>query len=134
MAGLGAITLFVSDVDRSKAWYQHVLGLSLVFEDDNSAVVKMDNLVVNLLDRGEAPELIAPAPVGRPDGAARALFTLWVVDTAGVVEQLRKRGATIVNGPLDRPWNMRTACFADPDGHLWEIAQPINQGDEAPPG
>jgi uncharacterized glyoxalase superfamily protein PhnB len=34
----------------------------------------------------------------------------------------------LINGPIDRPWGMRTACFADPDGHVWEIAQQL-QGD-----
>jgi catechol 2,3-dioxygenase-like lactoylglutathione lyase family enzyme len=29
---------------------------------------------------------------------------------------------TLINGPMDRPWGIRTACFADPSGHIWEIA------------
>jgi uncharacterized glyoxalase superfamily protein PhnB len=28
-----------------------------------------------------------------------------------------------VNGPVDRPWGRRTAAFADPAGHAWEVAQ-----------
>jgi lactoylglutathione lyase len=38
---------------------------------------------------------------------------------------LSGRGVELINGPLDRPWGQRTACFADPDGHLWEVAQSI---------
>ena len=30
-----------------------------------------------------------------------------------------------VLGPIDRPWGVRTAAFADPDGYLWEIAQQL---------
>ncbi|MET0609013.1 MAG: VOC family protein, partial [Gaiellaceae bacterium] len=28
-------------------------------------------------------------------------------------------------GPIDRPWGLRTAAFADPDGHVWEVAAKI---------
>ena len=29
----------------------------------------------------------------------------------------------LLNGPLDRPWGVRTASFSDPGGHIWEIAR-----------
>jgi uncharacterized glyoxalase superfamily protein PhnB len=29
----------------------------------------------------------------------------------------------VITGPADRPWGMRTVTFADPAGHIWEIAQ-----------
>jgi uncharacterized glyoxalase superfamily protein PhnB len=32
---------------------------------------------------------------------------------------------SLLNGPLDRPWGVRTATFTDPDGHIWEIAQEL---------
>jgi uncharacterized glyoxalase superfamily protein PhnB len=38
---------------------------------------------------------------------------------------LRGRGVEFLNGPQDRPWGQRTAAFADPDGHVWEIAQEL---------
>ena len=31
----------------------------------------------------------------------------------------------LINGPLDRPWGVRTITFADPGGHIWEIAQDL---------
>src|SRR2546428_11445985 len=34
------ITLFAEDLERSKAFYQNVFGLSVVFEDKNSAVFR----------------------------------------------------------------------------------------------
>jgi uncharacterized glyoxalase superfamily protein PhnB len=34
---------------------------------------------------------------------------------------------SLLNGPIDRPWGMRTATFADPDGHIWEIAQQLGE-------
>jgi uncharacterized glyoxalase superfamily protein PhnB len=29
----------------------------------------------------------------------------------------------LLNGPMDRPWGIRTASFRDPGGHIWEIAK-----------
>jgi uncharacterized glyoxalase superfamily protein PhnB len=28
---------------------------------------------------------------------------------------------------MDRPWGIRTACFADPSGHIWEIAADLQK-------
>ena len=38
-------------------------------------------------------------------------------------QRSRARGVELLNGPLDREWGVRTAAFADPDGHVWEVAQ-----------
>jgi lactoylglutathione lyase len=36
--------------------------------------------------------------------------------------ELTSRGVELLNGPMDRPWGIRTASFRDPGGHIWEIA------------
>jgi catechol 2,3-dioxygenase-like lactoylglutathione lyase family enzyme len=38
---------------------------------------------------------------------------------------LATHGVRLLNGPMDREWGQRTACFADPAGHLWEFAQEL---------
>jgi catechol 2,3-dioxygenase-like lactoylglutathione lyase family enzyme len=124
--GISAISLFVDDVQRAKAWYQHVFDVLVVFEDEVSAVVQFDNTIVNLLARTEAPGLVAPAPVAASGAGAQLQFTIWVGDANDTVAQLRARGVTLLNGPIDRPWGQRTACFADPDGFVWEIAQTLS--------
>ena len=77
--------------------------------------------LVNLLRASEAPDLIAPAPVAAADGA-RFQFTLGVEDVDATCERLKERGVELLNGPMDRPWGIRTASFRDPGGHIWEIA------------
>jgi catechol 2,3-dioxygenase-like lactoylglutathione lyase family enzyme len=117
------ITLFVEDVDRAKAFYREVFELETVYEDDNSAVVKFDNLMINLLDVTEAPELIAPAVVAAASSGSKFQFTVPVDNVDAACEELARRGITLLNGPMDRPWGIRTASFTDPDGHIWEFAQ-----------
>ena len=122
---IGAITLFVEDLDRAKAFYQDVFGLSTVFTDDNSAVFKLDNTIINLLRTTEAHGLIEPAAVAGPEAGSRFQFSIWVDDVDAVCADLDQRGVTLLNGPVSRPWGMRTAAFTDPSGHVWEIAQEL---------
>jgi catechol 2,3-dioxygenase-like lactoylglutathione lyase family enzyme len=97
----------------------------VIFEDENSAVFQFENTIVNLLATRAAHELIAPGSVGGPDAGARFQFTIWVENADAVVAELANRGVELLNGPLDREWGMRTAAFADPDGHVWEVAQQL---------
>jgi Lactoylglutathione lyase and related lyases len=127
LASVGAITLFVEDPQQSKAFYQRVFELSSIYEDENSVVFKFENTIVNLLNASEADGLIAPATVGGRDAGARFQFSIWVDDANAVCSDLATRGVELLNGPIDRAWGMRTAAFADPDGHIWEIAQQLGE-------
>ncbi len=120
--GIDAITLFVEDLATATAFYVEVFGLPVAFEDPNSAVFMFGETAINLLDVRQAPELIDPAPVASPAAGSRAVFTLPVDDVDAMCERLRARGVDLINGPMDRPWGIRTASFRDPGGHIWEIA------------
>ena len=120
--GIAAITLFVEDLKEARQFYGDVFGLPVVFEDENSAVFRFDATLVNLLKTSEAPGLVAPAAVASPEAGVRFQFTLGVEDVDAVCDELRRRGVELLNGPIDRPWGIRTASFRDPGGHIWEIA------------
>lgn len=122
-AGISAITLFVEDLDTTKQFYREVFGLTVVFEDDDSAVFDFGNTVINLLRTTAAAELIEPARVANPDAGSHTQLTVTVDDVDAMCEELTARGVTLLNGPVDRPWGIRTAGFRDPGGHIWEIAQ-----------
>lgn len=120
--GIAAITLFVEDLEESKRFYQRAFGLPVTFEDPDSAVFRFGDMLVNLLKVSAAPELIEPARVAPPEAGSRFVFTIHVDDVDALCADLRTRGVTILNGPIDRPWGPRTASFSDPSGHIWEIA------------
>ena len=121
--GIYAITLFVDDLADAKKFYREVFGLPVVFEDDNSAVFKFGNTLVNLLDASQAGTLIEPAAVASREAGARQVYTIEVEDVDTMCALLSKRGVNLLNGPIDRPWGVRTASFRDPGGHIWEIAK-----------
>lgn len=119
------ITLFVEDLPSTKAFYQDVFGLETVYRDDVSAVVKLRNLMLNLLQVSEADALVEPAAVAGSGVGSRLLLTVKVEDADAVCEELRQHGVVLLNGPVDRPWGRRTAAFADPAGNVWEVAQDL---------
>ena len=121
--GIGAITLFVEDLDDAKRFYQEVFGLPVHFEDDDSAVFKFGDTLINLLRATAAVELIAPAGMASPEVGSRLQFTIEVDDVDAMCAELARRGVKLLNGPMDRPWGIRTASFRDPGGHIWEIAK-----------
>jgi catechol 2,3-dioxygenase-like lactoylglutathione lyase family enzyme len=119
---IAAITLFVEDLAEAKRFYSDIFQLPVSFEDENSTVFRFGETLVNLLQSSEAHALVAPATVATPDAGVRFQFTLGVDDVDAVCEELKARGVELLNGPMDRPWGIRTASFRDPGGHIWEIA------------
>jgi catechol 2,3-dioxygenase-like lactoylglutathione lyase family enzyme len=118
---IAAITLFADDLAATRQFYLDVFGLPVVFEDQASAVFRFGETLVNLLSTANAPELVAPATVAGPDAGPRAVLTVEVDDVDAKCAELEKLGIALLNGPMDRPWGVRTASFRDPAGHIWEI-------------
>jgi lactoylglutathione lyase len=122
---LEVITLFVEDLATAKAFYNDVFGLETIYQDDVSAVVKLQNLMINLLQISEAGDMMKPALVAGVGSGARLLMTIKVEDATAVCAELKQHGVVLLSGPIDRPWGRRTASFADPAGNVWEIAQDL---------
>ena len=120
---IAAITLFVEDLDAGKQFYRTAFGLRLVYEDANSAVFKIGATLINLLKTSAADELVKPATVALREAGSRHVFTIEVDDVDARCAELSARGVKLLNGPMDRPWGIRTASFSDPAGHIWEIAK-----------
>jgi len=99
------------------------LRLPVKFEDDDSAVFDFGNTIINLLRTTAARELIEPAVVASREGGSRLQLTIQVDDVDATSAELATRGVELLNGPMNRPWGVRTASFSDPGGHIWEIAQ-----------
>ena len=118
-APITALTLITDDLPATKRFYETVFGLPVYFEDDSSVFFDFGNTLINLLARGSADELIAPASVG---SGTRSVFTITAPDVDAAVADLEATGVALLNGPMDRPWGIRTASFVDPAGQLWEVA------------
>jgi lactoylglutathione lyase len=117
-----AVTLFVRDLEASRAFYENIFGLPVHFSDDESVVFRFGNTLINLLAEHAAPELISPATLAPATAGVRFQLTVGVEDVDELCTLLTQRGAELLNGPIDRPWGVRTASLRDPDGNIWELA------------
>jgi lactoylglutathione lyase len=129
LKSVGAITLFVENPRRSQSFYEKVFDLPVIWEDDDSAVFRFENTIVNLLGIPAARDLIDPGAVASREAGSRFQLSVWVDDADAVCAELATHGIELLNGPMNREWGMRTASFTDPDGHIWEIAQKLPEAD-----
>ncbi len=116
------ITLGVDDLERSKAFYA---ALGWVPAEAQAGVVfyQMNGLVLGLFGRAALAE-----DQGRPEmrlgtGAmtlAQNFPTEGEVDAA--FDAALKAGATALKRPEQVFWGGYSGYYADPDGHVWEVA------------
>ena len=128
MNALEVISLFVEDLPAADAFYRKVFAHEIIHGDDVCSIMKIGNIVINLLRIENAPTLVEPGKVAGPAAGARALYTVNVKDADAVCAELKALGVPLLNGPVNRPWGRRTAAFADPAGNVWEVAQELPAG------
>lgn len=118
---INAISLYVADISRSKAFYQKVFKAPIVYEDEQNVVLKFGTLFLNLLDMRLAYALTSP-----DRGPLPLELNIWVEDVDAAYEALLERGVVFLEPPKDQPWGMRNVTFFDPDGHRFELARKID--------
>ena len=122
---MSVITLFAEDLAAATSFYRDVLGLQVLFDGEDQAVFKLQNLVVNVTRAADPLKLIAPAAVASRAAGSRVQLVIDVAEVDVVCAELARHGVMLLNGPEDRPWGVRTASFTDPAGHIWEVAQDL---------
>ena len=120
-----AVNLTVGDLERSKTFYREVFGLAPLDEEDDLAVLRFGDTFVAL--RHDPAHQGAPADEYlRLAQKGVGQFAIVVEDVDAVGAELEEHGVTVIDGPADRWWGMRTLTFADPGGYTWGIAQDLD--------
>ena len=123
MNRVGYVILFVADLERSVGFYRDVLGLPFKLHGDGYVEFATQGAKFGLYDRNRLGELTGQG-TGRPvEPGGEVVFLVEDVDAEA--ERLRAAGATILSGPVDRPWGHRTLHVEDPDGFVVELAEEI---------
>ena len=120
---IDCINLIVGDLERSKAFYREVFGLPPLHEEEDFAVFRFENTHVELRHDPAHQAPTSEALGWAQKGAGQ--FGIFVEDVDAVRAELEEHGVTVISGPADREWGMRTITFADPGGYIWEIAQDL---------
>lgn len=121
-AQVGAINLIVGNLPRSAAFYQDVFGVQAQHQDDDTTMFRFNDTYV-FLQRDAAHQDAVSDDVLRLAQSGVGQFVTFVEDADAVRGQLDQLGVSVIDGPADRPWGMRTMTFADPGGYTWEVAQ-----------
>lgn len=124
----GAIVLFVQDLDGCTAFYRDTLQLPFQGSDaGTNAVFRLqDGLFLILLSPSGAADVLGSGAQVLPSaGGPCGYLAAPVADVDATYEELKAKGVTLVQPPTDKPWGLRLAHFADPEGNLWEITQPV---------
>lgn len=123
---IDVVVLFVADLGRAKEFYRDTLGMQLKFEDEAGAGFDFDEVMLLLLTISAAQDLLTSEAVAeQPSTGATSQLVSFVEDVDAIYTELVARGVEFVREPIDRDWGLRTAHFKDPDGNIWEIAQPL---------
>lgn len=125
------VTLGVADMDRARRFYSD-LGWRPGPSPEDITFFQAGGLVVALWDRmalavdsgvdvDDEPD-DTPGTGGSWGGAVIGLNVPGAPDVDEQFATAVEAGATVLRRPGTRYWGGYSAVFADPDGHVWEIA------------
>ena len=119
---LSLITLGISDLDRSRRFYEALGWKTGAKEADDVAFFRTGCMVVALWGRDKLAEDSAVTDSPGWGGVTLAYNTNSTEEVDTVIEEARGAGATIGREPAETFWGGYSGVFIDPDGHPWEVA------------
>lgn len=121
---ISLVTLGVRDLARAIRFYEQGLGLPRYpIDADEVAFFELEGSWLGLFNWGD---LAADAGVDGTGSGFRGITLAHNVATPDEVDALlaeaEAAGGRIVKAASEPPHGGRSGYFADPDGHLWEVA------------
>jgi catechol 2,3-dioxygenase-like lactoylglutathione lyase family enzyme len=119
---LSMVTLGVADLERSLSFYQS-LGWRRGNRHAEVVFFQIGGAILGLFARDAlAADAGLPAAGSGFGGIALAYNTRSREEVDAVLAEAAAAGATIPKPAADAFWGGYSGHFADPDGHLWEVA------------
>ncbi len=121
-------SLYVDDLERSRAFYERVFGFATIFLDDRMCAMEVPGEQVLLLFRHGMTDQPAPGPGGlipphHGRGALHLAFAIPFGELAEWEEHLMRQDIP-VESRLTWSRGGTSLYFRDPDGHSLEVATP----------
>jgi len=120
---MSVVTLGVTDLDRSQRFYEEGLGWTLSSAQEQIRFFQLNGLIFALYPM-EALAEDAQVPNERAgfSGMTLAYCARSKEEVDAILEQAKDAGAHIAKPAQEVFWGGYSGYFADPDGHLWEVA------------
>jgi catechol 2,3-dioxygenase-like lactoylglutathione lyase family enzyme len=118
---LSLVTLGVSDVDRSRAFYEG-LGWQGTSPDGEVVFFQAGGMIVALWSRQLLAEDSAVTDSGGWGGVTLAYNARSPEEVDAVLATAEAAGARIGRPGAETFWGGYSGVFLDPDGHPWEVA------------
>ena len=118
---LSLVTLAVADVARARAFYSALGWRPSSIGGDEAAFFQLGPLALALYGAASMAADLG-APVGAPGTVWLAQNVRSRAEVDRVLAEAQAAGARLVKPAADAPWGGYVGYFADPDGHVWEIA------------
>lgn len=120
---ISLITLGVSNLERAVTFYRDGLGLPMREGDSGVAFFQLRGLWLALFPREALAEDAGVSSVGRGfTGITLAHNVRTDKEVDALLEQAVAAGGLLVKAGGPAFWGGYSGYFADPDGHLWEVA------------
>jgi len=123
---ISLITLGVADLARAVGFYQNVVGWQPAPSPPGITFFDLNGLIFALFPHQSLAEDMKVELVGDTSGSYRSVTLAHNVadkqEVDAIFARLRKNNVTIIKPPEEVFWGGYSGYFADPDGHIWEIA------------
>ena len=120
---INLITLGVRDVARARAFYQALGFVASSASNDDVVFFPAGGVVLALFGWNPLAEDADVPPAGEGfRGVTVAHNVRHRPEVATVLAAAEAAGGRITKPAQDVFWGGHNGCFADPDGHLWEVA------------
>ena len=120
---LSMVTLGVADLARARRFYEDGLGWQRANKHDEVVFYQAGGMVLGLFGREALAE---DAQVESAGSGFRAIALAYNArdraEVDAVLAEAEAAGGRIVKPAHDAFWGGYSGYFADPDGHLWEVA------------
>ena len=120
---MSVVTLGVADLDRSQRFYEEGLGWTLSSAQEQIRFFQLNGLIFALypLDALAEDAQVSNERAGF-SGMTLAYCARSKEEVDAILEQAKDAGAHIAKPAQEVFWGGYSGYFADPDGHLWEVA------------
>ncbi|WP_163576809.1 VOC family protein [Halomonas faecis] len=121
---ISLITLGVENLARARRFYEEGLGWRVgMAVEDEVVFFQLNGLILSLYARADlAKDAGVPDAGGGFAGISLAHNVRLEAEVDAVLNEAQRSGGRIVKPAAKAEWGGYSGYFADPDGHLWEVA------------